>query len=133
MNLKKVILVEDDDDDRDLFLAFLAQYKGVQLLRPVGNGQELITFLDQLASDESLPSLIVLDQNMPIMTGKQTLAFLLQHDRYANIPAVIYSTYTDHNLIADCEKLGAKMVASKPIDEEGYKKMMDDFMKLFSD
>lgn len=66
---------------------------------------------------------------MPLMNGKKTLQFLKSDPRFARIPVVIYSTYTDSNLIMDCKKLGALMVAAKPIDNEGYQKMMDDFLK----
>jgi CheY-like chemotaxis protein len=67
---------------------------------------------------------------MPKMNGKQTLKFLKSNKQYAKIPAVIYSTYTDTNLVMDCKKLGADMVAVKPIDHEGYQRMMDDFLQI---
>jgi CheY-like chemotaxis protein len=126
----RVLLVEDDSDDRDLFITFFEKRKDIALMPAVSNGLELVDYLSETASDEDLPDLIVLDQNMPLMNGKQALQFLKSHSRYARIPAVIYSTYTDSNLIIDCKKLGAGMVASKPIDNEGYQKMMDDFLQL---
>jgi CheY-like chemotaxis protein len=131
MNAKKVILVEDDPDDRELFLIFYSEREDISLLPPVGNGEELIAYLKEIDSEEQLPQLIVLDQNMPKMNGKQTLAVLQSDDRYSKIPAVIYSTHADSNLIAACKLLGARMVASKPIDHKGYQKMMDDFLQIF--
>lgn len=123
-------MVEDDPDDRDLFNTFLTQRKDVNILPTVGNGIELIEYLESISSGQKLPDLIVLDQNMPMMNGKQTLQYLKSSPRYSKIPAVIYSTYTDSRLIVDCKELGAKMVASKPIDDEGYQKMMDDFLGI---
>jgi CheY-like chemotaxis protein len=96
----------------------------------VTNGLEMIGFLNSVSSDKELPDLIVLDQNMPKMNGKQTLTFLKSSERYSKIPVVIYSTYTDNTLVVDCKKLGADMVAVKPIDHEGYQKMMDDFLRV---
>jgi CheY-like chemotaxis protein len=125
---RKVILVEDDPDDRDLFAIFYAKRKDIVLLPSVGNGIELIEYLQNPPTEYGLPDLIVLDQNMPVMNGKQTLAFLKSNDQFANIPAVVYSTYSDRNLITECTKLGADMVVMKPIDNEGYQKMMDDFL-----
>jgi CheY-like chemotaxis protein len=130
MNVKKIILVEDDPDDRDLFTSFFSRRKDIELLPSVGNGIELINFLQSIVADEELPHLIVLDQNMPMMNGKQTLAYLKTSDRYSSIPAVVYSTYTNSNLIIECKKLGAMMVASKPIDNDGYQKMMNDFLRI---
>jgi CheY-like chemotaxis protein len=126
----KVLLVEDDADDRDLFTTFFSERNEISLLPAVTNGLELIAYLKKVRSDHELPDLIVLDQNMPLMNGKQTLQFLKSDPRFAQIPAVIYSTYTDSNLIIDCKKLGASMVAVKPIDQEGYQKMMDDFLQV---
>jgi CheY-like chemotaxis protein len=126
---RTIILVEDDPDDKDLFHAFFSHRKDISLLPAVENGLELIAYLKNLSSDHEFPDLIVLDQNMPLMNGKQTLEFLRSNERFSKIPAVIYSTYTDSNLIAECTRLGARMVAVKPIDHEGYQKMLDDFLQ----
>jgi CheY-like chemotaxis protein len=96
----------------------------------MANGAELIEYLQDLRADDALPDLIILDQNMPIMNGRQTLAFLKANARFAPIVAVIYSTYADSNLIIECKNLGAGMVAVKPITEDGYQKMMDNFLQL---
>jgi CheY-like chemotaxis protein len=130
MSIKNVILVEDDPDDRDLFHLFFEERVDIQLLPTLENGTDLIDYLHSLSQDDRLPDLIVLDQNMPKMNGKQTLAFLKSDSRFANIPTVIYSTYTDANLIKECLRLGAGMVAIKPIDNSGYQKMMDNFLGL---
>jgi CheY-like chemotaxis protein len=130
MSVKRVILVEDDPDDRELFFLFYSERSDILLLPCLENGLDLIAYLHGLQPENDLPDLIVLDQNMPKMNGKQTLEYLKANERFANIPTVIYSTYTDSLLIHECTKLGAGMVAVKPIDAEGYKKMMDDFLLL---
>lgn len=127
---KKVLLVEDDSDDRLLFQTFFSSRTDISLLPPATNGLEMIGYLNSVSSDKELPDLIVLDQNMPKMNGKQTLTFLKSSERYSKIPVVIYSTYTDNTLVVDCKKLGADMVAVKPIDDAGYQKMMDDFLRV---
>lgn len=129
--VRKVILAEDDPDDQELFEAFVGSRPDIQLMPSVGNGIELISCLEDLA-DAQLPELIILDQNMPMMSGKQALQALQSISRFSQIPAVIYSTYTDSSLITECKKLGARMVAMKPIDQEGYHKMMDDFLRLLA-
>jgi CheY-like chemotaxis protein len=119
--------VEDDPDDRVLFDIFYAHRDDVEFLPSVPGGVELIQFLER-ASDIDLPSMIILDQNMPMMNGKQTLKYLKTHERYSDIPVMIYSTYTDNNLICECMDLGAARVVAKPIDDEGYQRMMDEFL-----
>ena len=128
--IRKVLLVEDDSDDQLLFQTFFSDRKDISLLPPLTNGLELIEYLRGISDNTDLPDLIVLDQNMPKMNGKQTLDFLKSNARYSKIPVVIYSTYTDNTLVVDCKKLGADLVAVKPIDREGYQKMMDDFLRV---
>ena len=128
---KKILLVEDDLDDRALFETFFAGRKDILLMPPVANGLEMIEFLQSISDRDNLPDLIVVDQNMPKMNGRQTLSFLKSSPLFSKIRVVIYSTYTDSALITDCKNLGADMVAIKPIDDEGYQKMMDDFLKIF--
>jgi CheY-like chemotaxis protein len=132
MRATRVILVEDDEDDKDLFHSFIGSRADIVLLPTVGNGLELKEYLEN-AKDDEVPDLIVLDQNMPMMNGKQTLKFLKNSDRFADIATVVYSTYADSTLIEDCKKLGAIIVASKPIDQEGYEKMMDEFLTVFQE
>lgn len=126
---RRIILTEDDPDDRELFTMFLAHRADIALLPIMGHGMELLTYLENLA-DAELPELIILDQNMPMMNGKQTLEALRDHARLATIPTVVYSTYADSKLVAECTKLGARMVAMKPLDKAGYNKMMNDFLSL---
>jgi CheY-like chemotaxis protein len=132
MKAKRIILVEDDADDIELFETFLSNREDIELLPPVHNGIELINYLQNIVDGNQMPDLIVLDQNMPLMSGKETLKVLKSSELLSKIPAVIYSTYTDSSLIVDCKKLGADMVAVKPIDEEGYVKMMDDFLLVLA-
>ncbi|HZB11508.1 MAG TPA: response regulator [Chryseolinea sp.] len=132
MKAKRIILVEDDADDIELFETFLSNREDIELLPPVHNGIELINYLQNIVDGNQMPDLIVLDQNMPLMSGKETLKVLKSSELLSKIPAVIYSTYTDSSLIIDCKNLGADMVAVKPIDEEGYVKMMDDFLLMLA-
>ncbi len=66
---KKILLVDDDTDDRLIF---------EEILREM---------------DDDFLNMIILDQNMPKMTGRESLVFLKESPRYQAIPAIIYSTY----------------------------------------
>jgi CheY-like chemotaxis protein len=126
IRITNVLLVEDDPDDRELFIEFYQDRSDIVLLPSSTNGLELIAYLEGVTEESALPHLIVLDQNMPKMNGKQTLEFLKSSERFSNIHVLVYSTYTDSNLIKECMALGANGVAVKPIDYEGYQRMMDD-------
>ena len=105
--------------------------KDIVILPSAINGTEIIERLENAGDKNDLPDLIILDQNMPQMTGKQTLSMLRSDPTYASIPVCICSTYADHQLTVDCLKLGAFKVSSKPITQEEYQKMMNDFLSYF--
>ena len=65
----KVFLVDDDEDVRFLMNRMLKK-AGVRQVKVFPGGKEV---LESLGSEE-LPNLIILDQNMPSMTGVQTMA-----------------------------------------------------------
>lgn len=126
---KKILLAEDDPDDRGFFFEFLEHRDDLLLLPPVENGEEVFQFLEK-AQDGSYPDLIILDQNMPKCNGLQTLAILKNNRHYENIPVFVYSTYTDEYLKQRSIQLGAKSVLEKPFSLEGYHKMIDDILNL---
>src|SRR3982751_1160607 len=127
---KKVLLAEDDVDDQKLFYEFLRHRPDIILLPAAENGEDLLHSLKMIADDGHLPDLIILDQNMPKRNGVQTLQILKSTDDYQDIPVVVYSTYTDAQLIETCTEAGASIVVPKPISKEGYNQMIDAFLQL---
>ena len=130
MGKKKILLAEDDEDDRLLFSDFLKDRDDFILVHSCENGMELIEFLDSIKNETDLPDLVVLDQNMPKMNGTQTLRALKKSPRYSKIPAALYTTYTDKRLMDECYTAGALTVLSKPISSGGYHQMMNDLSQL---
>jgi CheY-like chemotaxis protein len=131
VDIKKVLFADDDADERALFKNAYQKRNDIVLLPCVENGAEVIRILERIENNQDLPDIIILDQNMPMMTGKQTLASLKAHVRYAHIPVCVCSTYADHKLVEDCTKLGAWKILSKPVTEEEYHLMMDEFLTVF--
>ena len=127
---KKVLLAEDDEDDRHFFQDFLSGHSRVELLPSVTNGAEVLAYLDTVSSNSALPDLIILDQNMPKMNGRETLTQLKADPRWSSIPVVVYSTYKDSTLVADCTRLGAAAVKAKPDSEEGYLELMEGCLEV---
>ncbi|MBD0332801.1 MAG: response regulator, partial [Chitinophagaceae bacterium] len=86
----RILYAEDDIDDR-FFLSESISSNGLNAdLVYVSDGDEAIDYLE--THSENLPSLIVLDLNMPRKNGWQTLTYLKSHLRFCNIPVIILST-----------------------------------------
>jgi CheY-like chemotaxis protein len=127
MKYKKILLVDDDMDDRMLFEQTMGEMDPGITLHAVENGLEMMTWLDQSA-DKDLPDLVILDQNMPKMTGKESLVFLKENTRYKYIPVIIYSTFQVKDFFLSCRELGALDVVAKPDTIQAYRNMIEKFI-----
>jgi CheY-like chemotaxis protein len=116
---KSKILYADDDSDDRLFLHESVVSNGLSAnMVYVTNGQEAISYMEQAPG--GLPSLVILDLNMPKMDGKETLTYLKNHPRYCNIPVIILSTSDNKKEIDYCTAHGALSYFVKPRHMMGY-------------
>lgn len=122
---RKILLAEDDSDDTFFFFDFLRHRTDVDLLPSVTDGIQVMDYLEGTTSPDALPDIIILDQNMPRLTGKETLESIRANKKYGNISVAIYSTYVGPQLTEECLELGATLVETKPTTKEGYNQMMD--------
>lgn len=99
---KPVILyAEDDLDDYDSLKGALAQLSDKYVLQWAKNGEEVVSYLNE--PDNTYPSLVVLDLNMPIMDGKQTLTWLKSHSEHQDIPVMVFTTSSREEDVKLCQ------------------------------
>lgn len=111
--MNKIFLIDDDEDDQLFFKEALELIKPLFQCDTAGNGR---IALDKLKSSDSLPDLIFLDLNMPVMNGLEFLTHIKNDKKINNIPIGIFTT---SNITDDMEltkKLGAKFFFTKPSD-----------------
>ena len=111
---KGIMLVDDDPEDREVFSdVYLAQFPGEKLYF-AENGEKALKLLENISDEQEELCLIVLDLNMPILNGTQTLRKLKKDDRFKDIPVVIYSTSVNDTEREECYRLGALDYLVKP-------------------
>jgi CheY-like chemotaxis protein len=116
----KVLLADDDEDDREIFSEALAsidadvQYEGVE------DGQEAI---DALLGNQTRPHIIFLDINMPVMNGWDVLRKLKSDN--LDIPVIMYSTSSGENEKRTAFDLGALCFITKPESVKLIKAMLE--------
>ena len=111
---KNLILIgEDDMDDKEIIEEAFAEIDPSVKVHFVNNGQNLLSFLTETPSDD-LPSLIVIDYNMPGLNGAEILKSLDGSSKVKNIPKVIWSTSGASQYKSSCLSLGAYDYLVKP-------------------
>lgn len=127
LKYKKILLVDDDEDDRLIFTEIVGDVDPEAFVECAENGLDMIAKLNKMPDDE-LPGMIILDQNMPRMTGKESLVFLKESPRYQQIPTIVYSTYQVRDFYQECLELGAQDVVAKPDTMQAYREMVEQFL-----
>ena len=114
--MREILLVEDSDDDRELFkLAFLRSGVHAELTYAADAAGAIIR-LNRMGAyqDRPLPDLIVLDLGLPGLRGS-TLLDVIRHSLVSKRVAVVVLTGSESE--SDrirCEELGIKAFVNKP-------------------
>jgi CheY-like chemotaxis protein len=119
----KILLADDDQDDRLFFRDAINSLKIDTSLVLVKNGMELMDYLKEPEND--LPEVIFLDLNMPGMNGFQCLSQIRKDDRLQTLTVAIYSTSSDQKDIEEALVKGANIYINKPNDFKDLKAVLN--------
>lgn len=110
MEVRRVLLVDDEDDIRRIGEISLVHVGGFEVLM-ASSGAEAV----ELAVSEG-PDVILLDVMMPGLDGPSTLAALRADARTASIPVVFLTAKVQRQEVERYRSLGAVGVIAKPFD-----------------
>lgn len=125
---KPILIVEDNQMDFEIVSRSL---KKVELQNPVFHCKDGIEALDYILrrggyKDRSQypdPALILLDLDMPKVTGYQVLTELKRHEDWKVIPVVVLTTSRFEKDVQACYKAGANSYIQKPVGLKGFEKV----------
>jgi DNA-binding response OmpR family regulator len=107
---KLVIYVDDDPEDRMIMEDAFLNVKTHHLMTlPHGN-----KLLDYLQAQPVTASLIILDINMPFLSGLDVLRLLKSESKYRNIPVVMFTTSSSSDDALKAKEYGADLIV-KPV------------------
>lgn len=109
-----VMLIDDDADDRELFVEAIQEIDSSIKVVVASGADQAITHLTAL--DGELPSVIFLDINMPIISGWDCLITLRRHHQFSEMPVIMYSTSSHDYEIQTARRLGAAGMVAKPAE-----------------
>jgi CheY-like chemotaxis protein len=122
-----IVYVDDDPDDREFLKETFADIGAYELLT-MENGQLLY---DYLATDASSVCLIVLDINMPRISGLDILQYLKENASYKHIPVVMFTTGRSYAQARFITELGSDII-TKPSTSSEIKKIANRLIEYCS-
>jgi CheY-like chemotaxis protein len=127
-----VLLVEDDPGDVLMTREAFEFYKIRNPLHVVSDGEQALHFLRRSGAfaDAPRPGLILLDVNLPRVSGLEVLAELKKDPELLLIPVVMLTTSQADEDILRSYQLHANAYVSKPVDFEQFIaaiRQIDDF------
>jgi CheY-like chemotaxis protein len=117
-----VLLVEDDEGDVLMTREAFEYHKIQNRLHVVSDGKQALEFLRRTGryADAPRPGLVLLDVNLPRMSGLEVLAELKRDDRLLTIPVIMLSTSQAEQDILRSYSLHANAYISKPVGFEPF-------------
>jgi CheY-like chemotaxis protein len=124
----RVLLVEDSLADIELTLEALQGAKVANEVTVVRDGAAAMEHLRQ-ATDE-IPDLVILDLNLPRMTGHEVLAAMRADEVFRRIPVAVLTTSSAEADVVRTYDLGANCFLTKPVGVDQFLavvRSIDDF------
>jgi CheY-like chemotaxis protein len=131
-----IVMIEDDEGHARLIEKNIRRTGVDNNLVAFTTGAEGVSYL--LAAAEPTPStpaasmLLLLDLNLPDMSGIDILARLKQGERTRRIPVVILTTTDDRDEIARCYELGCNIYVTKPVAYDAFSQAIRQLALFFS-
>ena len=119
-----IVMIEDDEGHARLIEKNIRRAGVNNEIVPFTNGTEALKFLlgadgtGNVSAGRQL--LILLDLNLPDMTGIDILEKLKANQHTKRSPVVVLTTTDDAREIQRCYDLGANVYITKPVNYEGF-------------
>jgi two-component system response regulator len=128
MNLNAIdlLMVEDNINDAELAIRELKKHNLTNNLFHVRDGEEALDFIFATGKYAGIrdaanpPKLILLDIQMPKVSGIEVLQQIKSDERTKVIPVVILTSSKEDPDIKACYKLGVNSYIVKPVNFEGF-------------
>jgi len=125
-----ILLADDDADDQDLLQEAILEIAPGTLIRSVSNGQRVLSFLEE-CPDNGLPSLLILDYQIPPLDAYEILTVLSGQAQFAEMAKVVWSSSSQTSHINNCLRKGALKYFLKPNDIVELKALAGELVAIF--
>jgi CheY-like chemotaxis protein len=117
-----ILLIEDDNIEVMKLQRTVAKLALNHKITEAKNGEQA---LEILRSGQSLPDIVLLDLNMPRMSGIEFLQILKEDSSLQYLPTVILTTSENRADLLECYKIGIAGYIIKPLKYEDYQNKLE--------
>jgi CheY-like chemotaxis protein len=119
-DLKRILLVEDSEQDVELTLAALAEHHLANEVVVARDGIEALEYMKRQGSFSlraaGHPAVILLDLKMPRMDGLEVLRNLKGSTEFKTVPVVMLTSSREERDLVESYALGVNAYVVKPVD-----------------
>jgi CheY-like chemotaxis protein len=119
-----IIMIEDDEGHARLIEKNIRRAGVGNEIIPFTNGTDALAFLmgpdGSGENNKGRQLLVLLDLNLPDMTGVDILEKVKGNEHTRRSPVVVLTTTDDQREIQRCYDLGANVYITKPVDYDGF-------------
>lgn len=120
-----ILLVEDNEDDRFLTTRMIRKLPFELQLDVSKNGDDALKQILHETGIPALPSLILLDLQLPKISGIKFLTKIREKYNEKELPVLILSSSDNPGDIAICRELGINGYLSKPLELAAFQKQLE--------
>ncbi|WP_075216831.1 response regulator [Mongoliimonas terrestris] len=115
-----IVMIEDDDGHARLIEKNIRRAGVCNAIRHFSSGTAAVDHLFAPGDPDERPVLVLLDLNLPDMSGTEILARLKADQRLKRAPVVVLTTTDDQREIQRCYDLGCNVYITKPVSYESF-------------
>lgn len=115
-----IVMVEDDEGHARLIERNIRRAGVSNEIMHMLNGSDALSYLMDTGHSRQKPFLVLLDLNLPDMSGISILEKLKADDHLKRMPVIILTTTDDVHEIQRCYDLGANVYITKPVDYDRF-------------
>ncbi|CAA0153550.1 response regulator [Tenacibaculum maritimum] len=125
-----ILLIEDN------IIEIMKMQRTISLLglqhtvKEAKNAEDALKFLEDKTK---LPDIILLDLNMPKVSGIEFLSILKNDENYKHIPTIILTTSDNQKDLLSCYKIGVSGYMLKPLKYDDYVKKIATVLNYWSE
>ena len=115
-----IVMIEDDEGHARLIEKNLQRAGVYNEVRHFTDGTSALEYLTGRDRPEQRPMLVLLDLNLPDMSGFDILMKLKADPRLRPAPVIVLTTTDDEREIRRCYDLGCNVYITKPVNYETF-------------